>query len=368
MNLVFAGDFVPTEDVTIDSKIKESITDSDYSFVNLETPLTNSENPIPKNGNNFKVSPKLISKIKEFGFNGVTLANNHIRDYSNQGVLDTIELCEQEGLYHVGAGETISSARKPLRLEKDGLKVSIINIAEQEFNIATANRAGANPYDTIVTFYAIQEEKKVSDKVIVVYHGGVEYIKYPAPYIVKEFKFMIDAGADAIISHHTHRYSGIIEYKSKPIAFGLGNFFMQSKNRNQPKEWYRSVLLDLELQQNSISFSYHPIELDDRNMDVRFLKGHEAEEVIKDINHISEDLETPEKLQDIWHQYFENNRKNMAAFLKSNSKTEYRVRKRLPYRFSKLSEWEERNLKNILRCQAHSYRFLKHLDKYYKNR
>lgn len=103
-----------------------------------------------------------------------------------------------------------------------------------------------------------------------VYHGGVEYVKYPAPYFVKEFKLMIDAGADAVVSHHTHRYSGILNYNGGVLVFGLGNFYSPTSVKHQPKEWYRGIVLKLEVNRNEISSNFFLIELDDQTNKVEY--------------------------------------------------------------------------------------------------
>jgi len=61
-----------------------------------------------------------------------------------------MKLTKKCGIINVRAGNNIDEAKKPLRLEKSEIKVSIINIAEQEFNISDNNRAGANPYEKMI--------------------------------------------------------------------------------------------------------------------------------------------------------------------------------------------------------------------------
>lgn len=366
MKLYFAGDFIPIPSVTIDSELEKVIKGADYSFVNLETPLTNSKSPIKKTGNNFKTSPELVNKIKKFGFSGVTLANNHIRDFGDEGVMDTIEALENQKLLHLGAGKNIHSASKPLRLEKNGLKVSIINVGEKEFNIASESKAGANPYDTIGAFYKIKEEKKVSDKVIVVYHGGVEYIKYPAPYIVKEFKFLIDVGADAVISHHTHRYSGAIYYNERPIIFGLGNFFSTSSVKNHPVEWFRGIMFNLNFSEHEINTEMILIEFDDQVNEVVLVKGDNKKEIISDIEEINMVIQSNNVLQKKWINFITQESQKIISLLGSKSKLEFNIKKRLPQKFVSISEYRLIRLLNLIRCNSHVEKLKDILEKKYQ--
>ena len=60
---------------------------SDFSIANLEAPLTDSNNAIEKSGPNIKASKNTLKTLKNAGFNAVTLANNHIMDFGDEGVM-----------------------------------------------------------------------------------------------------------------------------------------------------------------------------------------------------------------------------------------------------------------------------------------
>jgi len=92
IKLIFAGDFIPSEsrDSIYSPNLKKFLKDKDFSIVNLETPLTLSNTPILKTGNNFKCAPETIRHILHGCFDAVTLSNNHIRDYGDKGVLDLL--------------------------------------------------------------------------------------------------------------------------------------------------------------------------------------------------------------------------------------------------------------------------------------
>jgi len=85
--------------------------------------------------------------LKQIGFNIFTLANNHLKDYGSQGVLDTINSCVDNGILCVGAGKDMEKAVKPLILTKGNQKVAILNACENESSIATTERPGAAPLD-----------------------------------------------------------------------------------------------------------------------------------------------------------------------------------------------------------------------------
>ena len=90
----------------------EDIKKVDYAVTNLECPVTNNKTSILKSGPNIKGPLNAIKPLKKVGFNLATLANNHILDYGEKGVKDTIESCFKEKIDTVGAGSSISDARK----------------------------------------------------------------------------------------------------------------------------------------------------------------------------------------------------------------------------------------------------------------
>ena len=65
---------------------------------------------------------------------------------------------------------------------------------------------------------------------LVIVHGGPEHWQLPSPRMVETYRFFIDAGADAVVNHHQHCYSGYELYQGKPIFYGLGNFCFDETN------------------------------------------------------------------------------------------------------------------------------------------
>src|SRR5690606_4891127 len=116
-----------------------------------------------------------LKVLKSLNVNLCTLANNHVLDYDEQGVLDTLDFCKEHNIQTVGAGENKETASKVFYLDSEVGKIAFINIAENEWASATKTTAGANGMDIIDDIKSIQEAKQHSDFVFVVVHGGHEY-------------------------------------------------------------------------------------------------------------------------------------------------------------------------------------------------
>lgn len=263
MKIVIAGDFSPKargveliKNNDFEGRfedIRMLTSESDYSIVNFETNVsTPISMPIEKHGPNLTTIPQAVDFIKYLGFNVVTLANNHFYDYGDNAVDNTLRILDDRGIKHVGGGRNIQEAKQILYLKKDSVTLALINVCEHEFSIAAENHGGANPIDPVAMFYAIQEAKKNADYVLCIIHGGHEHFQLPSLRMQDWYRFFVDAGADVVVNHHQHCYSGMEVYKGKPIYYGLGNFFFDSPNQKTLTSWNEGIMVELKFSNESL--------------------------------------------------------------------------------------------------------------------
>lgn len=245
-NIIIAGDFCPKDRVAhlvecgsyeaIFSEVKPVVEKADYAIVNLEAPIVHGKGtPIRKSGPNLKCGVRTIEAILYAGFKGVTLANNHFRDYGDEGAQSTIEELEKANIDHVGAGQGTLGACRTLYKEIGGCKFAFINCCEHEFSVTEADgQTGCNGLDVISQYHAIHEARKQAQRVVVIVHGGIEMYQLPTPRMVRTYRFFIEAGADAVVNHHQHCFSGYEYYMNKPIIYGLGNFCFDWDGKRDP--------------------------------------------------------------------------------------------------------------------------------------
>ena len=279
MKILIAGDFYPASQLkplinSGDYRILQDIIPItrrvDYAIVNFESPVVlGNYKPIKKCGPNLRSSKKAIEAIKYAGFDMVTLANNHILDYGELGIKDTLKTCDDYQIDTIGAGPNLMEASRVFYKQIGDKKLALINCCEHEFSIATNESAGANPLDSIQQFYQIHEARKNADYVLVIVHGGHEHFQLPSPRMVNTYRFFIDAGADVVVNHHQHCYSGYEVYNGKPIFYGLGNFcFDNEKFVNST--WNEGFLLELHLLYGNITFKLHPYSQCNGNLMINF--------------------------------------------------------------------------------------------------
>lgn len=232
ISILFGGDFVPArryeplalkKGSDLFGGLQRKIAKADLSFLNLESPLCINTKAIHKWGSNIRAHPGCVNLIADAGFDVVGLANNHIMDFGVEGLEETMNACRKVGLQTCGVGDNLHNALMPLFIEKCGVKIALIAVAEHEWNIAEENKPGAAPLDPIDNLTQLEHAKQLADLVFITIHGGNEYFPFPRPGLRKICKFYIRKGADAVICHHAHVPGAYEFYQDKPIVYSLGN-------------------------------------------------------------------------------------------------------------------------------------------------
>lgn len=292
--------------------MKPIIQSADAALVNLETAVIASDlKPIHKAGPALKTDARILDMIRKIGFTGVTLANNHFADYGQKGVEESLGLLGKYKLWHVGAGMNAEEAESIGCLQVGGKKIAVINACEHEFTVATDTKAGCNALEPLRVAMQITEAKKNADYVIVVIHGGHEYYNLPAPRMQKMYKAFVDFGADAVINHHQHCYSGYEMYKDKPIVYGLGNFFFDWQGTNA--DWNEGYMVKLSFGE-AIDFELIPYIQNEKEIGVQLLKADEKrafDQRIDELNAIISDSKQLQEHMCAWVKLRENEYRQM---------------------------------------------------------
>lgn len=312
-----AGDFCQTN--RLDSLIKERkfsefldnikpiVDSSQYSIVNFEFPIVQKQTkarPIPKCGPNLKGTVEAVEAIKYSGFKCCTLANNHILDQGESCALETALLLRENGIDVAGFGKNRAEAKRTLYKEIDRQTLAIINCCEHEFSIATASTAGSNELNPVAQYNAIREAKLKADYVLVIVHGGHEHFQLPSPRMVETYRFFIDAGADAVVNHHQHCYSGYEIYNDKPIFYGLGNFLFDGNRAGGKLTWNEGFLLKLDFEKSCIKFELIPYTQCLETPTVVFMQEKEKQTFFEHIEALNQIISQPESLNDAVNAYY----------------------------------------------------------------
>ena len=372
IKILITGDFCPInriEDLASKQDYESIFNDflqvfqgNDLNIVDLECPLTQTQTARPKTGPHQKAHPNTFQVLKHAGINLVAMANNHIMDFDVSGVEDTMTLLEENGIQTVGIGKSAKSAAKPFSKHIKDRKIAVLNIADNEFLSTPDGSYTCNFIDPVNCYYDIKDARQKHDFLIVIVHAGNEFYQLPSPRIKKLYRYFVDAGADAVIAHHTHAFTGYEVYNSKPIFYGLGNFLYDWPGKVNTS-WNSGYAIRLSIS-NELNFEIIPLKQNNEAPGVFLLTNHEAEAFNETINRLNHIIQDDQHLEAEFQAYCKSVYPMYEAFIEPNlGKYIAALRKR--GLFPKLlSSRKKLLLLNLTRCDSHRDVLIRMLKQY----
>jgi len=214
----------------------ELLLDADFTVGNLECVLGTAGKMVPK-AYSFRAAGDSPRFLKRY-FTAVSLGNNHAFDFGPEGLVETLDLLDRETIGRFGAGRTLAEARRPLVLEKDGLKIAILaaNGFRADNYAATTETPGVAPLSEADLLADIAAARTQADVVVPFVHWGDELEAGPLEADRLFARKMIDAGAAAVIGSHPHVTQTVDVHRGAPIVYSLGNFVFDYYPCDPP-EW-----------------------------------------------------------------------------------------------------------------------------------
>lgn len=198
------------------SCVKDTLADADVVVANLEGPITThaslsvgSKVNTPENVT-FTFPTTTATLLKRHNISIVNLGNNHIMNFSREGLLQTKRWLDAAEVQYFGDPDVGESERVG-RFEIGGVQFSFVNWSDW-----TSDK-------TDHTVAQVRAEAE-SGRVTVVYtHWGDEYVP-PSDKVRQLAHSFIDAGAEIVIGTHPHVVLEHEVYNEKDIYYSLGNF------------------------------------------------------------------------------------------------------------------------------------------------
>ena len=218
-SLLFLGDVVPY-------KL--------FKFRNIHKTVINLECPIVKDGDpvtgkiNLSVTENYLKNIFNENLICVSLGNNHILDFGENGLNSTITELEKAGIKYFGLNAGQNDSSNPLIFEFNKIKIAFFSVVCQsttplvEFNNIT--HLSILNEDEIIN--RVKKIRDLVQKVVVCIHWGVEESSLPAMEDILAARKLIDNGVDIVIGTHAHAPQPVEKYRNGIIAYNLGNFIM----------------------------------------------------------------------------------------------------------------------------------------------
>ena len=217
--------------------VSEKLSESDLVVANLEGPVTTFDS-LYKTGPNpdiysFTFDPKLVESLYKANIKTVFLDNNHITDYENEGVTQTLDFLKKGNIDYFGLPEEEDILRKNIK------GINLAFIAYNQFIYSDVEKIIEN----------IKSSDIENDYVIVFTHWGNEYEFSPTSRQIELAHKFIDSGADIVIGTHPHVIQKKEIYKDKLIYYSLGNFIFDQYFNEDVK---CGAVVSLDLNNNGI--------------------------------------------------------------------------------------------------------------------
>lgn len=301
VRLLFAGDVLLDEhyavmanlierggnvEAAFSTELLEAMRSADVFMLNNEFTFTNRGTPTAGKQFTFRADPGKVSLLQDMGVDVVSVANNHIYDYGEISLLDTLDTLEGAGIAYTGAGRDLEEAMKPVYLIANGMKIGIISATQIERNgtpdtkAATATTPGVlQCMDMANLLQVIREMKENCDYIVLYIHWGTES-QEEIDWLQDEQAYAYaEAGVDLMIGDHPHCLQKIDKVSDVPVIYSLGNFWFNSKTQN-------SCMVEVVLKEKQLhTFRFIPCRQEDSR--TRLLEGTEKQGVLNYMRGIS---------------------------------------------------------------------------------
>lgn len=266
---------------------------ADITVGNLESTLSTDGAPT-QGDDSFAASPAVLDGLDAAGFDALSLANNHLGDYGDRALVETVAAFDGSDIAPFGAGADLATAIRPAIIERGGMRVGFLGFnAIGETPMAGPRTPGAlsvrmpprtgplNSGDLTRVLRAVRRLAERVDAVVVLPHWGQQYTHVAEPVQRRVARRLVDAGADLIAGGHPHWVQGLDRYRGVVIAHSLGNFVFDMDFMEQTME---GMALTATIRAGRVvGVRLTPYRLDSR-FTPRPLRGAAAKAVLDDVH------------------------------------------------------------------------------------
>ena len=222
-----------------DEFVLKEMQDADIFMINNEFPYTNRGTPTEGKTYTFRSTPENIKYLYDMGVDIVSVANNHVYDYGEISLLDTLTTLEEAAMPYVGAGRNIEEAVKPVYFVANDIKIAYVSATQIEMgDYPDTVGAGDNTpgvfrcWNGDKIYEVIREAKENSDFVIAYIHWGQELSETLHWAQTDQAVKLVEAGADLIVGDHPHCLQEIAYVNGVPVIYSMGNFWFNSRTQD----------------------------------------------------------------------------------------------------------------------------------------
>jgi poly-gamma-glutamate synthesis protein (capsule biosynthesis protein) len=207
----------------------------DALIVNLETAVTDRGRPWPNKGIHYRMNPANAEVLSVAGIDVVSLANNHVLDWSRPGLEQTLDVLRESGLRSAGAGRDSAEAWAPAVVSSPRARIAVLAVASPSSGVPLSWSAGDGEAGVAVipdlsdrsvarVTEALRDAAGPEDVIVLSIHWGPNW-GHDIPTKRRAFaRAVIDAaGVDVVHGHSSHHPLGVEVHEGRLIIHGCGD-------------------------------------------------------------------------------------------------------------------------------------------------
>ena len=211
---------------------------ADLRIANLECALTRHAQPWTRSRKmfHFRADPGAVRFLQAARIDACALANNHVLDFEERGLRDTLRALDAAGIRHAGAGLDLKQAAAPAQIEVNGAspcRIALFACTDNQPDFAAGeNHPGTHYLDVSLAADTLarvadaigQAREAGADWIVFSNHWGANFVERPAPAFREFARRVIELGADVYYGHSAHICQGIEIHRGRPILYDTGDF------------------------------------------------------------------------------------------------------------------------------------------------
>ena len=260
----------------------ERLRSLDGLFINLECCLSTRGSPWQRTYRpfHFRADPDwAVPALERAGVDCCALANNHVLDFEEPALYDTLEALDEAGIAHAGAGRTIDEALEPAFVSVADLDVAVCSFTDNVPVFGATEDSPGTAYVEIDVddertrdrvMESLERARRLNpDLLVASLHWGPNMVEEPPEAFQTFGRWLVDQGVDVLHGHSAHVFHGVEIYEGAPILYDTGDFVddyaVDGRLRND-----RSFLFELTVASEGrvTELRLIPTEIDDRAVDV----------------------------------------------------------------------------------------------------
>ncbi len=260
-------------------KVYNETRQADYTYATLSTSITSLDKIEADIKSKYLVTNSILTALNALGVDGVSIANDHIIDYGDIILKNTISSLNKNDVNVTGTKDSV------IYFEKNNKKIAIVSAnavilgTQQEYL-----NNNINVYDKETMKNDIAKARQNADYIIVDMHWGREYVYGVTDEMRQIAKDAIDNGADLVMGTHAFGIYPIVMYNGKPIIYSTGYFMTDMEDELAKRSYIFDITLNKEAKLTSITLE--PVYIQNQSEVIPFfdVDSDKAQEVISELN------------------------------------------------------------------------------------